>query len=105
MFNELLKESLLDAHLDFFRKPKKVFIQRILYGVIVSMLFAMIIMVLKTPIWLIATPATFYLGWKFAYFKLLYTKNNIDVKIHFYFHSSYKVSLLYCLVRGMSIKH
>lgn len=86
MFNELLKESLLDAHLDFFRKPKKkFFIQRILYGVIVSMLFAMIIMVLKTPIWLIATPATFYLGWKFAYFKLLYTKNNIDVKNSFLF--------------------
>ncbi|MED4701697.1 hypothetical protein P9436_21915 [Lysinibacillus capsici] len=54
MFNELLKERLLDAHLEFFGKDKKKFlIHRILYAVIVTMLYTMIIMVIKKPIWLI----------------------------------------------------
>ncbi|QTB28874.1 flagellar assembly protein FlaJ [Lysinibacillus sphaericus] len=86
MFNELLKERLLDAHLEFFRKDKKKFlIHRILYAVVVTMLYAMVIMVIKMPIWLIGLPAAFYLGWKFAYLKLLSTKNNIDVKNSFLF--------------------
>ena len=48
MFNELLKERLLDAHLEFFGKDKKKFlIHRILYAVVVTMLYTMIIMVIK----------------------------------------------------------
>lgn len=86
MFNELLKERLLDAHLEFFRKDKKKFlIHRILYAVVVSMLYAMVIMIIKKPIWLIDLPVAFYVGWKFAYLKLLSTKNNIDVKNSFLF--------------------
>ena len=54
MFNELLKERLLDAHLEFFGKDKKKFlIHRILYAVVVTMLYTMIIMVIKKPILLI----------------------------------------------------
>ncbi|MDP1393474.1 hypothetical protein Q8G28_10665 [Lysinibacillus capsici] len=75
MFNELLKERLLDAHLEFFGKDKKKFlIHRILYAVVVTMLYTMIIMVIKKPILLIGLPAGFYVGWKFAYIKLLATK-------------------------------
>ncbi|HBT71428.1 MAG TPA: flagellar assembly protein FlaJ [Lysinibacillus sp.] len=86
MFNELLKERLLDAHLEFFRKDKKKFlIHRILYAVVVTMLYAMVIMVIKMPIWLIGLPVAFFIGWKFAYLKLLSTKNNIDVKNSFLF--------------------
>ncbi|MEG0258566.1 MAG: type II secretion system F family protein [Lysinibacillus sp.] len=86
MLKELLKEDLLSAHLKYFKKAKRSFIiTRVLYGVITTLFFLMGMMLLKNYLWLVASPAAFYFGWKYAYLNLLLNKKNLDVKNAFLF--------------------
>lgn len=86
MFTELLKESLLTAHLNYFKKKKSNFlITRILYGIIITLIFSMVVMILKNYLLFIGLPVVFFIGWKYAYFNLLLSKRKLDVKNSYLF--------------------
>ncbi|KYG92017.1 hypothetical protein A0U40_03500 [[Bacillus] sp. KCTC 13219] len=87
MIQELFMERLRDAHLEFFQISKKhLLFKRILYSLIVSMLFFIGISIGQaSAVWFIGLPIAFLIGWKMPYLQLLLEKSSIDLKNGFLF--------------------
>ncbi|MFD1705221.1 MULTISPECIES: flagellar assembly protein FlaJ [Siminovitchia] len=86
MFTEIIKESYIDAYLDYFKKDKKSFrITRLIYGFVLFFIFAVGFLIMQKPLWLLLTPLAFYVGYKLPYFSLISLKKNEELRTSFLF--------------------
>ena len=79
MFFELINESRLNEHLTYFKKEKKDFMKvRIIYGLLLTLIGAMVIYKMENQLYFIAVPFLFVLAFKFPYYNLVKNKKRID---------------------------
>ncbi|MEB6549250.1 flagellar assembly protein FlaJ [Heyndrickxia sporothermodurans] len=79
MFFELINESRLNEHLAYFKKEKKDFLKvRMLYGIILTLIAAMIIYVMGNTLYFLALPVLFVIGYKYPYYNIVKNKSRID---------------------------
>lgn len=86
MFKELLKEEYKDVYLDYFQKEAKGFrTTRLIYGLVLFLIFSLGILILNKPVWLLMTPIMFYVGYKLPYYSLISLKKSDTIKVSFLF--------------------
>ncbi|KRG13901.1 hypothetical protein ACA30_13270 [Virgibacillus soli] len=79
MFFELIKENRLNDHLAYFKKEKKDFIKvRIIYGLLFTLIGAIIIYMMGKMLYFLALPVLFILAFKYPYYNLVKNKKRID---------------------------
>ncbi|MFZ7947183.1 MULTISPECIES: hypothetical protein [Bacillaceae] len=79
MFFELINESRLNEHLAYFKKEKKDFMKvRIIYGLLLTLIGAMVIYRMGNLLYFIAVPFLFVLAFKYPYYNLVKNKKRID---------------------------
>lgn len=83
---ELLKETYLDAYLEYFKKTKKEFrTSKLIYGFVFFFIFALGFLVVGKYKYLLLTPIAFFIGNKLPYYNLMSTKKKNDLITSFLF--------------------
>ncbi|QNK89092.1 flagellar assembly protein FlaJ [Sporosarcina sp. resist] len=86
MLAELWKEQQLEGYLSYFKREKKSFtLSRLIFGVIITFLFLIIILMTGKNLLYIATPVAFFVGYKYAYFNLMMSRRKMDLMNAFLF--------------------
>lgn len=86
MFTEMITEAHKEAYLSYFDKDaKSLKVTRILYGAILTVLFAMMVFILGNKLLFLGLPVAFLIGHKYPYFNLLMQKRKQDLIVSFLF--------------------
>ncbi|WP_121639688.1 flagellar assembly protein FlaJ [Virgibacillus sp. Bac330] len=83
---ELIREEQREAYLAYFNRSQKKFSQmRWILGIVLFLLFAIGVLILQKPMWLIGSPVAFFIGYKLPYLDLMLNKKKNDLLMSFLF--------------------